>query len=102
MDKEARAKLLRERQGALRGPSFDLRLTPEKPKDEIEPKSFQSGAYFTFEQNVKELSQEWVYLPIANKASTSLPTRRVARKSALEAIDEQLQAKLPRVLLPPK
>jgi hypothetical protein len=37
-------------------------------------------------------------MPNEAKASTVLPSRRVARKSPLTAIAEQLPAKLPRVL----
>jgi hypothetical protein len=100
MDKIARAKLLRDRLRAIRGPSFALRLSPAKPKDRTEWRPFENSIHFTVDPNAKELRQNWLYRPIAAKPSTGPTIRRIARKSPLTAISEQLPAKLPRVLLP--
>jgi hypothetical protein len=89
MDKAERAKLLRDRMRAIRGPAIAPRPSPAKPKRASRPAYVRDFTYFAPGQNPRELPAKWVYLPVEGPDPLALKPRRVARKSPLWALEEQ-------------
>lgn len=68
----------------------------------------RAGGYYrqgtlsvSVDQHTKEMQSRWVYMADKPETAPTLKLRRIARKSPLTRIAEQLPAKLPRVLFRP-